>query len=97
MVSLKILSLKENNKYLLRDMKNYRMYSLMFEFHNLKAPSVGDVIVLDDKLLNRLSEYYAQPYAFEVYDEKDGKVNDERDLAGLYTQNKKIILRRIYG
>lgn len=97
MVSLKILVEKEHNTYLLRDMKNFRIYSLKFQFIGINKPEAGDVIVLDSKLVNKLSEYFAQPYVFKLYDEKDGKVTDERDLIGLYSNNKKLILRRIYG
>ena len=97
MVSLKFVGFRPNNKYLVRDIKTNKVYSLVFEFYGIDKPKRKDIIVLDDELLNRNSEYFTQPFAFKLYDEKQGNVTDNKELAGLYSNNKKFILRRIYG
>ena len=97
MVTLKILG-KKQNKYLLIDEKQNQMHSLFFEFYGIEMPNINDTIELDERLLSRTFEGFAQPYAFEAvqhqseYDEKN-----KIDFAILNIDGKDVLLRRIYG
>lgn len=97
MVSLKFVGFRPNNSYILKDIKTNKNYSLKFEFYGVDRPKLGDIIVLNEVLLDRNSEYFAQPFAFASFNEKEEKVTDNKDLAGFYSNGKKFILRRIYG
>ena len=97
MVTLRVLN-KKQNKYLLVDEKHNVVHDLFFEFHGIEMPNVGDTIELDERLLDKTFEGFAQPYAFEPVKHKSEY--DERnkiDYAILNILGKDVLLRRIYG
>lgn len=95
-LSLKIKEIKEYNEYILQDMTTKQKHSLVLEFYKLNNPKVGDVLLLDESLLNRNSKNFSQPYAFEKLDNEEKNIS-ENDLACLVCKDKKYILKRIYG
>ena len=97
-VSLKIKEKREFNEYILVDTKTKREYKLILEFYFMDEPKIGDVLVLNEELLNINNENFVQPYAFEILTEnEDFKWLNENDMAALVTKDKKYILKRIYG
>ena len=97
MISLKIIGI-EQNKYLLIDEKNNKIYDLFLEFYGLEAPIINDQISIDERLLNKKWEGYTQPYAFElVKSEKEYDKENNIDYMVLTTKQKQLVLRRIYG
>lgn len=94
--SLKIMQIKSHNEYVLQDTVIKEQYRLILEFHDMDKPQVGDVLLLNENLLNPKYEWYGQPYAFEKLD-NDKTDLKEIDLAGIFTKNKKYILKRVYG
>ena len=94
-LSLKIKQINKFNEYILQDVKTKRIHRLILEFHGID-PKVGDVILLNEKLLNPKSDLYIQSYAFEEFKEIENNL-DKADLAGLITKDKKYILKRMYG
>ena len=94
-MSLKIKQINKFNEYILQDVKTKKMHRLILEFYKIE-PKVGDLIVINEKLLDPKSDLYIQSYAFEEFNEIENNL-DEADLAGLITKDKKYILKRIYG
>lgn len=94
-LSLKIMQINKFNEYILQDVKTKKTHRLILEFYGIN-PKVGDMILLNEKLLDPKSDLYVQSYAFEELDGKENNL-DEMDLAGLITNNKKHILKRMYG
>jgi len=90
----------DKKKYELKQRGKLKNQCLYFEFHGIDAPEVGDYIDLDEKLLDRKYEGYAQPYSFEFFAESknqnDNLFYDEETLI-LHKKNKNYILKRIYG
>ena len=86
-------------RFKLVNKKTKQEQSLLLEFYEMDLPKVGDVLVLADKLLDRRSRDFVQPYAFTPTTEEEVKARniDREDLAGLNTGNKNIILKRLYG
>ncbi len=97
MVKLQILEIKDFNEYVLYDSKNKTKTSLILEFYEMDKPNVKDFLFLHESLLNKNSENFAQPYAFKPIDNKNDNRFYEPDYAGLHTDEKDIILERIYG
>lgn len=96
MVKLKVLKVNEYNNFLLKDVQTEKVYSLFLEFYNVPNIKVDDTIFLNHNLLNSHFEGYAQPYAFElIFDSFDE--TDSLEHAIYCTNNKKYILKRIYG
>ncbi len=94
-LSLKIMQINKFNEYILQDVKTKKTHRLILEFYGIN-PKVGDMILLNEKLLDPKSDLYVQSYAFEELDGNENNL-DEMDLAGLITNNKKHILKRMYG
>lgn len=72
--------------------------ALALEFCGLEKPSIGDELVLDEKLLDITSPDFVQPYCFKLSDEKvknENKVDEETALLRSY--GKVFVLKRIYG
>ena len=93
---LKIKEKKDNNEYILEDLKTGEIYSLILEFYDISMPKVNDTLVLSEKLLDKKSSIYCQPYAFTLFN-NDFKDIHRNDIAGLITSSEKIVLKRIYG
>ena len=94
-VSLKIKQINKFNEYILQDVKTKKKHRLILEFYGIN-PNVGDLIMINEKLLDPKSELYIQSYAFEKLDEIENNL-DETDLAGLMSNDKKYVLKRMYG
>lgn len=95
LIALKIKKINEFNEYILQDNKTKKEHRLILEFFEIK-PKVGDIILLDEKLLDPKSDLYIQSYAFTKLDENDDKT-DEIDIAGLVCGDKNYFLKRMYG
>lgn len=91
-VSLKIKRINKFNEYILQDVKTNKKHRLILEFYG----KVGDLIMVNEKLLDPKSEHYIQSYAFEKLGEIESNL-DETDLAGLMSNDKKYVLKRMYG
>lgn len=97
MINLEITKV-ENHKYFLFCKECDLMFTSLFEFYGITSPKVGDTISLDEKLLDPYFEGYCQPYAFElVHNRNDFDENKKTEFAILCTNDKKYLLRRIYG
>lgn len=94
-VSLKIKRINKFNEYILQDVKTNKKHRLILEFYGIN-PKVGDLIMVNEKLLDPKSEHYIQSYAFEKLGEIESNL-DETDLAGLMSNDKKYVLKRMYG
>lgn len=94
-VSLKIKRINKFNEYILQDVKTKKKHRLILEFYGIN-PKVGDLIMINEKLLDPKSEHYIQSYAFEKLGEIENNL-DETDLAGLMSNDKKYVLKRMYG
>lgn len=94
-VSLKIKRINKFNEYILQDVKTNKKHRLILEFYGIN-PKVGDLIMINEKLLDPKSEHYIQSYAFEKLGEIENNL-DETDLAGLMSNDKKYVLKRMYG
>lgn len=98
MKTLKIIDINDG-EYTLED-ENKNTQNLLFEFHDMDNPKKGDVLLLPEKLLDRRSENFVQPYAFEPL-ESEKRIKGEKisqdDIAGILKKGKEILLRRIYG
>lgn len=94
-LSLKIRQINKFNEYILQDVKTKKTHRLILEFYGIN-PKLGDIILLNEKLLDPKSDLYVQSYAFEKLNEIENNF-DETDLAGLMSNDKKYILKRMYG
>lgn len=99
MVALKVKS-KNRAMYNLENDETKENFRLLFEFYGVEEPTVGDYIIMHKRLLDRTSEEFAQPYAFEQCADKsfdDVKKLNDTEYAIIVSGNKKIVLKRIYG
>lgn len=97
MIELDIVKYK-NGVFSLYDKKNDRHYDLFLEFYGIDYPKTGDKISLPSELLNPAFEGFCQPYAFEVVQNKNEYDKQKKtEFATLLTNDKKYLLRRIYG
>lgn len=94
-VFLKIKQINEFNEYILQEVETKKEYRLILKFYGINA-KVGDLVVINEKLLDPKSEFYVQSYAFEELSEIENDL-DEADLAGLISIGGKYILKRMYG
>lgn len=100
MIHLIIDKIKDFNIYVLKEENGTRTYEIMFEFYGDIKPEIGDKILIDSELLNRYSAYFVQPYAYEVYEGEDLTKKqdfDTKNYSVLYTKDKTIILKRLFG
>lgn len=98
MESFKIASILEHNCYVLKNEK--RKIELIIEFYKLPQVSVGDKIMISEKLLNPKSQLWVQPYAFKLTTEKtpnEIKELDSIEYAVVGIQKKLYPLKRVYG
>ena len=97
MVKLKILRVKDGSYYILLDENTGKLYTLIFEFHNIESPKINDYLTFNEKLLDRHFIGFAQPYALTNLKDDEIKAIDEIDIFVLETNGKLINLKRIYG
>ncbi|MGN1200954.1 MAG: hypothetical protein ACI4R8_01635 [Candidatus Caccovivens sp.] len=95
MIQLSIKEIKNHGEYVLQD-KSGKKQSLILEFYNITPPSVDDVLFFHEKILNRSSENFVQPFAFASMTKESQQINDE-DIVGLHTKNGNFVLKRVYG
>jgi len=73
---------------------------LILEFLGIDKPKSGDKLLIHESLLDKKSKLFTQPYAFESVDATNlSKIKKENDAEYiiLHTNNKNVLLRRIYG
>ncbi len=95
-LKLKILKINKYNEFILQDQDSKKEYSLILEFYGINKPKINDILLLDERLLDKNYKGYSQSYAFEKFNDDDKNLN-ETDLVGLVSKDKKYILKRVYG
>lgn len=99
MIALKIKQ-KKQALYMLENEETKLTLNLLLEFYDVEEPKVNDYIIMHKKLLDRKSDLFTQPYAFELCKDKTfdevKKLNDA-EYALIVSDNKKYILKRVYG
>lgn len=96
MAKLKVLEINSNCLYVF-EKENKQKISLQIEFYGISKLNKGDVVNICDKLLDRSSENFVQPYAFEKCDIADFSKMDKHEKMIIEQQKEKILLKRIYG
>ncbi len=99
MVKLKIIN-KDNYLYKLVDDRENN-YEFSFEFFDIESsPEIGDYISISAELLNPSYAGYSTLYTFGSLDNPCGKSNidsNDIDVIKVITENKEIVLKRLYG
>ena len=93
MIKLKIRKI-DNFKYYFSD-DNNKEYELKIEFHDIDEPKVNDYIFLDESLLN--IDYLLAFGSLDSSYGKDIKSSHDKDVVVIISDNKEIILKRLYG
>lgn len=99
MVALKVKR-KQQALFLLENESTKEYYRLLFEFYNVSEPKSDDYIIIHKDLLDRKSELFAQPFAFELCVDKtfdEIKKLNNTEYAVLVTKDNKYVLKRVYG
>ena len=89
--------------------KQYGVYQLtnkemnvemVFEFHKVPQPKVGDLLMIHEKLLDKNSSEYTSMVAFE-FDERELplriKERNDKEYAVLQVSGQDFALKRVYG
>ena len=97
MKKFKIEKVMTHNCYVLKE--NDKTEELILEFYGLAKPKAGDFLLINEKLLNRKSIEFTQPYAFELTDISQEMIEtlNDKEYAVLISENKTYSLKRIYG
>lgn len=96
MKQLKIQKVLKYNTYLLEN--ENEKFELTLEFYGVLKPKEGDVFKVHEKLLDKNSIKFTQPYAFELTDISQEMIEElNEEYAVLYSENKVYTLKRIYG
>lgn len=99
MIKLKIIETNEY-EYKMIDEKG-KKYSKTIEFHDITdKPKVGDYLIASAELFNEKYAGYSTMYAFGSLDNPCGRKNlslDNIDIIRVLTEDKEIILKRLYG
>lgn len=76
---------------------NGKRIDLSLEFYGIDKPCEGAQITLDEKLLDKKSKEYTQPYSFEfVKNMKSGeRIADKMIILQINGEN--FVLKRVYG
>ena len=94
-----IVKIKRFGNYILKDLNTKEEKSLIMQFFEVE-PKVGDKILLHDKVFDKTLPSFSQPYVFAPTKEKVELKEDKIiniDTAILIVNNKKIMLKRIFG
>lgn len=94
-----IVKIERFGNYVLKDLSTGEQKDLVMQFFEIN-PSVGDKILLHNKVFDKTIVSFSQPYAFAPTKEKIELKEDKIiniDTAILIANNKKIMLKRIYG
>ena len=99
MVKLEIIN-KNGSLYSFKDEKN-NSYEFNMEFFDIDvSPKIGDYINISAELLNPRYAGYSTLYSFGNLENPCGRkkldINDI-DIINVITENKEIILKRLYG
>lgn len=97
MVKLQIIGTDAYNKYLLLNTKTQANLSLILEFYGVNSPTVGDIIAINEKLLDPSYEGFCQPYAFKLCENKVSMPKDDAEYIALKSGKFSYVLKRIYG
>ena len=98
MKSLRIEKINAYGEYILIEDETKKIFSLILEFYSNFSPKVDDVIVINEKLLDRKFEGFCQPYAFKDSNKKVKDFGEELEHILIHTKdNKNFVLERIYG
>lgn len=104
MVLCKIKKCLKFNTYLLEIKKEIdcnaceKLTELQIEFYGIDQPKENAYLLLNEKLLDRNSTEFTQPYSFELYENKPTKEElNSGEFAVLKIDSKNIVLKRIYG
>lgn len=98
MIALKVKEIRDNELVLVS--KDSRIFTVKISFMNLYFPKVGDLLQIDEKLLDRNSEYFCPPYTFGSLDSiygRDMTAIPESDLLYIKSGTDIIKLKRLYG
>lgn len=106
MVLCKIKKCLAFNTYLLTIKKEIdcniyeKEIELQIEFYGINKPKENSCLLLNEKLLDKNSNEFTQPYSFELQQHKNKLTKRElynSEFAVLEENNKYYILKRIYG
>ena len=99
MVKLEIIN-KNGSLYSFKDEKN-NSYEFSMEFFDIDvSPKIGDYINISAELLNPRYAGYSTLYSFGNLENPCGRKNldiNDIDIINIITENKEIILKRLYG
>lgn len=93
MIGFRIID-KKDFTYTLRS-EDDKIESLIFEFYGGITPEIDNILCFNEKLLDRRSESFCQPYAF-LLTQQDEYIDDGEYLA-LRQNGQNYILKRVYG
>lgn len=99
MLKLEISNIEGYLYYLKDQMNNKHILNLEF-FDIEKEPEVGNIIYINDNLLNPKYEGYSSSYTFGGLNNEYGKPNiniEDVDVIKLVIEDKEIYLKRLYG
>ena len=100
MVTLKILDKNENDEYVLKEQKSGKTHTLTFVFYDVKAPEVGNLVQIHEKLLDKNSKEFSQPYYFGDLDDPTGRAVErlkDEEIVCLHMNGEKVICKRLFG
>lgn len=101
MKKLKIVEINDANYTLIDDEE--KTYNLVIDFLDIeRLPKENDIIIINEKLLDKKYEDYCFMYTFGNLDSKYGRNKDTLEevetLRIIYKDdNKEVMLKRLYG
>ena len=96
MIKLKVLQVCECSKYKFLA-KNGHTLSLIMELYGTDKLKQGDLVEICEDLLDSSSPSFVQPYAFQKCDKNEFDKLDEQEKMIVTSQDKQVLLKRIYG
>lgn len=96
MAKLKVLRLNSNCLYVFEN-EDKKQISLQLELYGISKLNKDDVVNICDKLLDKKSDDFVQPYAFEKCDLADFSKLDKNEKMIVERKDEKVLLKRIYG
>ena len=96
MAKLKVLETGLNCLYVFEE-ESKKQISLQLELYGTSKLTKGDVVNICDKLLDRSSVDFVQPYAFEKCDLADFSKLSKNEKMIVERGGEKVLLKRIYG
>ena len=99
MIELVIEKIEPYGHFILKD-KSEKKYAVILEFQIKKQPKVGDVLIINEALLNPNFQKYSPFYSFgELKSEYGREITSDNDvdLIGFFDGKEKLVLKRVYG